>query len=242
MAAALTAALYGLITLMAVHPSIWTVPRHRPPLEIIAKLVIVPVQKTILLIPPKFPTHLVKPPAQTASPPVFIIASDTPPPQATAPPPAAPSLSLISAPVASGAPAGSGNGQGGTANGVSGTALSGCFDAVWGKAVSDRIGKFYFYPPSERRRQITGVAFVHIGVNRYGRLALLKINKSSGVRALDNAALGMVRQAVPLPWIPKRMHLSQVDVELPVAFGKPDPSLTPTPGSCASDENIIVHH
>jgi protein TonB len=149
----------------------------------------------------------------------------------------------MSSPLIGGAPAGTGAGQGGTANGALGnaTALAGCYDAVWAQAVTDRIGKFFFYPRSERDRHVSGAVFVHIGVRRSGRLAFLKVNRSSRVRALDEAALEMVRRAAPLPRIPDRMHLDRVDVELPVVFSDVDEKLNPSPGNCAPDKNVIFH-
>jgi periplasmic protein TonB len=90
-----------------------------------------------------------------------------------------------------------------------------------------------FYPASEKRRHVTGLAFVHIGVARSGRLSLVAISRSSGVQALDQAALETVRAANPLPPLPERMHASRVDVELPIFFGDPDKNLKPSPGNCA---------
>jgi len=226
-AAALTAALYGMILAAHTWAAAWMVPRRPPPPELVAKLVIAPAKRE-LPAPPKILAHLVKPPAQTASPPAFLIASDTPPPQAALPPSIA-----ASSPMISGVPDGSGASQGGSANGTSGKALSGCFDAVWAKAVSDRIGQFFIYPASEKRRHVGGLVLVDFGVRSNGRLSFVKINQSSGVRALDQAALDMVRFAQPLPRIPERMHLGRADVELPIFFGTPDKNFTPTPGNCA---------
>ena len=237
-AAALTVALYGLVFFIGTQHT--RVPRRPPPAEIVAKLVMVPAIRD-LPVPPKIPVRLVKPPAQTPSPPVFVVAAETSPPQATVPPTDTQSPSLKSGPLASGAPFGSGNGQGGTANGISGTALSGCYDAQWAQAVSNHIAKFLFYPDSEKRRHVTGLVFVDIGIRRNGRLAFSKVGKSSRVRALDQAALETVRQAAPLPRIPERMHVDRVDVEVPIFFGPPDKSLNPSPGNCLVDGNIIFH-
>lgn len=229
-AAGLTAGLYALLIFMVTHRATWTMPRRPPPSEIVTQLMPEVRRKAPLPRLPVFVAHLIKPPAQTVAPPSFTVASETPPPPGSLPPSAAQS----SSPLISGAPAGTSTGKGGTANGANGNsaALTGCYDAVWARAVTDRIGKFFFYPRYERDRHISGAVFVYIGVTRHGRLALLKINRSSGVRALDDAALEMVRRALPLPWIPDRMHLDRIDVELPVVFGDVNESLTPSPGNC----------
>ena len=236
-AVALTAGLYGLLLFMAGHRTTWAKPR--PPLREIYTSVM-PVVKEEKPLPrlPRFVAHLIKPPVQAISPPSFTVASAEPPPQGSLPPSATPS-----APLTSGAPGGTGAGQGGTANGATGNGnrLSACYDAVWAQAVTNRIGKFFIYPRSERDRHVSGAVFVHIGVRRNGRLAFLKVNRSSGVRALDEAALEMVRKAAPLPRIPDRMHLDRVDVELPVVFGNVDEKLSPSPGDCEPGKNVIFH-
>ena len=128
---------------------------------------------------------------------------------------------------------------GGTATGIVGVRPAGCYDAEWAQAVSNHIRKFFFYPESEKRRQVTGRVFVHIGMRRNGRLSFLKVNRSSGVRGLDQAALEMVRRAEPLPRIPGHMHLARIDVEMPILFGDEDKSLKPASGDCGAPRNPI---
>jgi protein TonB len=252
LAVVLTAALYAVVAWMASQPSTWKPPR--PPREIYASVpvvVVAEVPKPAQLRLPPFLAHLIKPRAETVSPPKFTIASNTPPqpasapqlgppPQASQPPQALlPATAAASSALAGGPQSGAGMGQGGTATGIIGVRPSGCYDAEWAQAVSDHIGKFFFYPESERRRHVTGQVFVHIGVRQNGRLALLKINRSSGVRAFDQAALDMVRRAEPLPRIPGRMHLARIDVEMPILFGDEDKSLTPASGDCGVGRNPI---
>jgi protein TonB len=179
---------------------------------------------------PEFVAHLIKPRAETIAPPSFTVATETPPPRGSLSPSAA-----ETSPMVSGAPGGTAMGQGGTADGANGNgaALAGCYDAVWAQAVTDRVGKFFFYPRSERDRHVSGAVFVHIGIRRNGRVSFLKVNRSSGVRALDEAALQMVRTAAPLPRIPDRMHVDRIEVELPIVFGDVDKSLIPSSGDCA---------
>jgi protein TonB len=138
--------------------------------------------------------------------------------------------------MAGGAPDGTGtkSGQAGAANGIggNGTRMSGCYDAAWAQAVTNRIGKFYFYPQQAALHHVHGVVIVHFIVRQNGRLDLLEVGRSSGDGALDNAAYTMVKKAQPLPAIPDRMHADRVDASIPIGFGDSKDGYKPTDGSC----------
>jgi len=222
MAAVLTAAVYGLLALLW-HDPFWTPPEPQP-VEIVTKLVPdIPVRK-LVLDPPPFRAHLIHPPVESIAPPAFTVATEAPP----APLPAS---AADTSPLAGGAS--DTKGQGGSSIGTigNGTGLSGCFDAAWGRAVSDHIGHFFFYPRRAGLNHETGVVLVRMKVRRSGRLTLLEILKSSGNTSLDKAAHDMVRNAEPLPRIPARMHVDQVDVQMFIAFGSPAFD-QPSPDSC----------
>ena len=111
-----------------------------------------------------------------------------------------------------------GNGQG-AGTGSGGGSGGGCLDAVWMRAVSARVGQFFYYPPAALAVRRTGLAIVHFQVARNGQIESLAISKSSGDAELDKAAMDIVQKAQPLPLIPERMHASQVEGELPINFG-----------------------
>ena len=239
-AAALTAGLYALLIFLGGHRTAWTNPR--PPLrEIYTSVMPVVEEKKPLPRLAEFVTHLIRPRAQAISPPPFIVATETPPPQDSLSP--AQSSSLTSSSLTSGAPQGTANGQGGMANGVNGNGntLSACYDAAWAQSVTDRVRKFFYYPPDARARKLTGTVVLHIVVRSNGRLSFLKIAKSSGEKSLDEAALDMTRRAQPLPRIPDRMHAARVDALFPITFGEMDKSFKASEGDCGVDANHLFN-
>lgn len=218
----LTAAIYGVFALIW-HGPFWTQPKHLP-VEIVIKLVPnVPIRK-LALVPPPFRTHLIKPPVESIAPPAFTIATEAP----AAPLPAS---AAATSPLSAGA--GDSNGQGGLANGRSGNGdrLSGCWDAIWAKAVRDRIKLFSHYPDAARASHVGGVVMVRMVVRRDGWLDLVEVRKSSGNPTLDRAARASVRKAQPLPAIPERMHADKIDAQIPITFGAPAPD-NPSADSC----------
>lgn len=222
-ACVLTLAVYGVFALIWDVP-FWTPPKPAP-IEIVTRLIPnVPVRK-LVLTPPPFLTHLIKPPVQSISPPAFTVATEAPP--APLPASAAPTSLLAAGAADTSGPGGSGNGRSGN-----GSALSGCWDAAWAQAVSNRIGQFFYYPDNARRAHVTGWVMVHMLIRHNGRLDMLEVLKSSGNRALDRAATDMVRRAQPLPAIPERMHADKIDTEMPIAFGLSPPN-DPTAESCS---------
>lgn len=223
-AAVLTAALYGLLALLALAPV--AAPQALPTVETIAILLPAAKHKRIVE-PPPFLAHLLRPHAEKIAAPSFTVATATPAP-ATLPVSATPV-----SPMPGGIPAATGTG---TAGGTAGTGngngkdTSGCYDAIWGRAVSDRIGQFYHFPFGQRRAR--GLVMVDFTVRRDGWVNGLKVGVSSGNRDLDRAAYDTVKQALPLPPIPDRMHVSTMTVELPIGFNLDDAGLHPAVGSC----------
>ena len=115
-ATVLTAALYGLFALLWHGP--FAIAPKPEPIEVVTKLVPnVPIKKMVL-DPPPFVTHLIRPPVQSIAPPAFTVATEAPP----APLPAS---AAATSPLAAGA--GDADGQGGSANGRrgNGNGLSG---------------------------------------------------------------------------------------------------------------------
>ena len=212
----LTGGLYVLFGLLAW----WSLTHVRLPAETAeitaALLSDVPTKRTLEPMPPVL-AHMIKPRAESAALPVFTIASGAPP-QAPAPLPAS---AAKTSPMLGGTSGNGPMGQAASGNGTGGNggASAGCLDAVWMRAVSEKVRQYFYYPESALAVRTTGVAMVHFGVRRNGQIDRLEIRKSSGDAALDKAAIDILQKAQPLPPIPERMHTDRVDGELPINFG-----------------------
>ena len=223
-AGGLTLLLYAGLALLALLPSP-APPEETVKISFATLLPAGPREKTTRP-PAPYLAPLIKPRAESLSPPDFTVAPATPP----APAPLAATATPVS-PLSGGATDGD-SASAGSANGVSGNGAdaSGCFDAAWARAVTDRVGHFYRYP--RNANGATGIVMVHFTVRRSGRLDMLEVGKSSGNDLLDRVAKEMVRHAVPLPRLPDRMHAEKVTVELPIDFGIEGATFQPTPGTC----------
>jgi TonB family protein len=219
----LTVCLYALMALLALllPPSLQS---DVPTLETLAILLPDPPGKKADLPLPAFFAPLIKPHAESAALPDFTVASATlPSPILVTPPTIQTSLLIGGAPTGTGA-SGSANGTNGN-----GDATSGCFDAAWAQAVTDRIGQFY-HPRSTHGA--IGIVMMDFTVRRSGWVEDVEVGKSSGNDHLDRMAYEMVRHAAPLPRIPNRMHTDQTRVELPMNFGVEGAIFHPAPGTC----------
>jgi protein TonB len=188
-----------------------------------------PTKRVVEPLPP-FLAHLIRPHAEQPAMPVFTIASGAPP---QAPAPLAASAAKTS-PMLGGTSGNGPMGQAASGNGTGGNggALSGCFDPIWMRAVTERVNQFFYYPGAALAVHRTGLVMVHFVVRQNGQIDRLQIGKSSGDQELDKAALDIVRKAQPLPPIPDRMHADRVDGELPINFGVRGFSANSTRGNC----------
>ncbi len=67
-------------------------------------------------------------------------------------------------------------------------------------------------------RRIEGVVVLRLTIERSGTLADAAIAESSGSPVLDEAALEMVRRAVPLPPLPQGEAVERVVMLVPVTY------------------------
>jgi protein TonB len=224
----LTGLLYGLFALLA-WLSYINAPLHPATVEITATLLPdAPNRKPAPPLPPVL-AHLIKPRAQSVSPPVFTIASA---PVAPAPLPA---LAVKSSPMPGGTAGVGAMGQAGSANGSgSGNGQAGCLDPAWMNAVTERVRQFFYYPGAALALHTTGVVQMHFVVRRDGQVERLGIAKSSGDEGLDMAAADIMHKAQPLPPIPDRMHVDRVDGDLPINFGVRSFNGNATMGYCGN--------
>ena len=224
----LTAFFYGLFALLIWRASLMPAPSTKS--EIVTTLLSDAPKKRVVEPLPPFLAHMVRPRPERPAPPVFTIASGAPP-QAPAPLPAS---AAKSSPLLGGTSGNGTMGQAASGNGTNGNggALAGCLDAVWMRAVSERVRQFFYYPGPALALRTTGVVIMHFSVRRNGEIDRLEIRKSSGDKGLDKAATDIMRKAQPLPPIPDRMHLDRVDGELPINFGVRSFNGGTSPGSC----------
>lgn len=83
----------------------------------------------------------------------------------------------------------------GTTAGAGGSEL---LSKIWRK-----INASKYYPPSARRRGVTGAPRVEFAIDENGSVKWAKLVATSGQSVLDDAALETVRRAAPLPYYPK---------------------------------------
>lgn len=226
----LTAALGGLLVLFATHRPLWSAAQYPAPSEIVTQLMPdQPHKRVIPPPPPVFLAHLIRPRTEKPAAPVFTVASETLPAPALLPASAA-----IASPLAGGTQAGTGTGaQSVSGNGTDGNGegLSGCWDAIWARSVTERVRPFFYYPRRAREQHVSGVVVVLLTIRRNGMLDKLDVYKSSGDASLDHAAYDTVKKAQPLPRIPDRMHLDKVSALFPLVYGTVDDSQA-SPGNC----------
>ncbi|MFT4089478.1 MAG: energy transducer TonB [Asticcacaulis sp.] len=84
--------------------------------------------------------------------------------------------------------------------------------------VRRHLEMFRDYPRTAKRRREEGVVTVTFVINRQGRVLNVKVGKTSGYAALDQAALDMVRTASPLPAPPSDIGGEQIEMTVPAEF------------------------
>ena len=88
----------------------------------------------------------------------------------------------------------------------------------WGARIRAAIARKRVYPREARRRGVQGRAVLRMSVSRSGTLLAVSIARSSGSRALDQAALTAVRRASPYPAAPSGLPGARHRFTIPLTF------------------------
>lgn len=86
------------------------------------------------------------------------------------------------------------------------------------KAVRDRIKQVQRFPPRVRSLDDGAAATIRFTLFKDGTVRNPEVTISSGSKALDNAALAAVRNAVPYPSFPDGQEGTSLRLELPIIF------------------------
>lgn len=211
-AAFATLALLALFVLAVSRFGLWTMPR--PIMDTGPIVAILPIETAARPAPPPLPflAPMIRPKAQDAALPQFSV-------QPAAPDTLSATKSSAPAPITGG-----GQTQASVSAPASGTgtagAASGCLDAAWVRAVNVRLAGSFHYPQRAQLLGLTGRVRLHFTVKTDGWFSALDLTQGSGSYSLDTQAQAMLRAAQPLPAIPTRMHVDQVNGDLMILFGQ----------------------
>lgn len=90
--------------------------------------------------------------------------------------------------------------------------------AKWQSRVLSWLNRHKRYPASAKSRRQEGLVQVAFTVDKGGRVTSSRVARSSGIPALDQAALDMVRRASPVPAPPPEIAASALKLAVPVDF------------------------
>ncbi|HHZ08413.1 MAG TPA: TonB family protein [Rhizobiales bacterium] len=90
--------------------------------------------------------------------------------------------------------------------------------AKWQSRVLSWLNRHKRYPSSARSLRQEGLVHVAFTIDRGGRVTSSHVARSSGIPALDQAALDMVRRASPVPAPPPEIASSALRIAVPVEF------------------------
>jgi protein TonB len=74
------------------------------------------------------------------------------------------------------------------------------------------------YPPTARLKNQHGTAYLHLVMDRSGKVLEARVERSSGYEVLDREVLSTLERAQPLPPIPPSLDVDRLDVIVPMAF------------------------
>lgn len=111
--------------------------------------------------------------------------------------------------------------DGGGSSGISpdAAAASAGAQASYVAALQAYLARYKRYPSLARSRNQEGVVMLYFAIDRQGALIEARIDRSSGYRQLDQAALDMVNRAAPFSPMPAEMLQSRLELVVPIQYG-----------------------
>ena len=91
-------------------------------------------------------------------------------------------------------------------------------ESSYASRVMSRLASRKRYPAAARRSRAQGTVTVRFTLNRSGRVVSVRVVRSSGNRALDNAAVSLVRRAAPFPRFPAAITRSRLTYTAPLSY------------------------
>lgn len=88
----------------------------------------------------------------------------------------------------------------------------------WRGQVLARLDQAKRYPAAAQIRRQQGVPYIRITMDRQGRVLNARLERSSGIPALDQEALSIPRRAQPLPAPPAEVPGDPIELVTPVEF------------------------
>lgn len=89
---------------------------------------------------------------------------------------------------------------------------------TWEGLVLGALNKVKRYPREASFRRQQGVPYIRFVMNREGAVLSVRLERSSGIRPLDNEALALPKRAAPLPKPPKDVPGDTIELVVPVEF------------------------
>src|SRR5690606_25392735 len=89
---------------------------------------------------------------------------------------------------------------------------------TWEGLVLGVLNKMKRYPREASFRRQQGTPWIRFTVDRQGKVLSVRLERSSGFRALDDEAVGLPRRASPLPKPPDDVAGDTIELVVPVEF------------------------
>ncbi|PEQ13990.1 energy transducer TonB [Novosphingobium sp. PC22D] len=89
---------------------------------------------------------------------------------------------------------------------------------TWEGRVLGALNKKKRYPSSAQRRREQGIPWIRFVMDREGKVLSVRLERSSGFRALDDEAVQLPKRAAPLPKPPDDVKGQTIELVVPVEF------------------------
>jgi protein TonB len=89
---------------------------------------------------------------------------------------------------------------------------------TWEGLVLGALNKVKRYPRQAAMLRQQGVPYIRFVMDREGKVLSSRIERSSGLRSLDNEAVSLPKRAQPLPKLPAEVKGDSIELVVPVEF------------------------